>query len=331
MCRFAVSTIVLGVLAAPPVRCETLVAEVTHRQFQAVDGTGEQAYQATQKVILEGIVLHHPADVLDPTPDDRITEILNLGGQWQLFFQGEGDDHAGTAVYLAQLYDNLPWIEPGGGYSNEEFLAELTRINAAQFSPGDRVRVTGHFLSYAGKMNINEQHNKDPARDFTIELVQRGAGLPRPEVVTLDRLKDGEDRFVFDAARGHGGEYYQGRLVKIENVSFLKGGDWRTDGAMTITDGHRTLPVRLGRGNGIYPGSNNLVPPFHVIGILDQESRDLKAGYRLYVVNYDGNGRVLACREHRMADRPGDTNLDGIVDFLDLARLAHAWLCDEGL
>jgi hypothetical protein len=41
-----------------------------------------------------------------------------------------------------------------------------------------------------------------------------------------------------------------------------------------------------------------------VIGILDQESTDLRSGYRLYVMNYDGNGMVLASYEHRLADRP---------------------------
>ena len=43
----------------------------------------------------------------------------------------------------------------------------------------------------------------------------------------------------------------------------------------------------------------------------------------------DGNGRVLATREHRAADKPGDTNLDGTVDFVDVARLAADWLEED--
>ncbi len=277
---------------------------VSHREFQAVNGSGEQTYQATQTVILEGIVLHNPADMLDPTPDDTITELFNLGGQWQLFFQGEGDDHGGTAVFLAQLYDNLPWIMPGGGYSNAAFLAELARLNAARFSVGDRIRVTGYFLSYKGKMNINEQHNNQPDHDFTIEVLERGVGLPKPEVVSLDELKDDQDRFVFDPARRVGGEYYQGRLIKIEEVNVVDANGWGPDGTLTVIKGTKTFPVKLGRGNGIYPGSFNLSQPFDVIGILDQEDTDLRSGYRLYVMNYDGNGRVLASYEHRMADQP---------------------------
>jgi len=43
-------------------------------------------------------------------------------------------------------------------------------------------------------------------------------------------------------------------------------------------------------------------------------------------MDYDGNGSVLAGREHRRAEKPGDTDLDGKVDFADLARLAEDWL-----
>jgi hypothetical protein len=304
MRRYLASCLLIGLALGGLSWGDPSVAPVSHSLFQAVDSSGEQTYTATQKVILEGIVLHSPADMLDPTPDDTITELYNLGGQWQLFFQGEGEDHAGTAVYLAQLYDNLPWIMPGGGYSNAQFMAELARLNAAQFSIGDRIRVTGYFLSYKGKMNINEQHNNQPDHDFTIEVLERGVGLPKPEVVSLDELKDDQDRFVFDPARRVGGEYYQGRLIKIEDVNVVDTDGWGPDGSLTVTKGTKTFPIKLGRGNGIYAGSFNLRQPFDVIGILDQESTDLRSGYRLYVMNYDGNGRILASYEHRLADQP---------------------------
>ncbi len=276
--------------------------------------------------MLEGILLHNPADMLDPTPDDTITQMFNLGGTWQIFFQGEGDDHSGTAVFLGQLYNNLPWVSPDGGYTNEEFAAELGRLNAAQFSPGDRIRVTGYFLSYKGKLNVNEQHNINPDHDFAIELVERGAGLPRPELVTLDDLKNDNDDFIFDSTRQAGCERYQARLVKIEDVYFAgDAGGWNPGAELTITDGVKTFPLKLGRGNGIYAGSNNLTEPFDVIGIMDQESTDLTGGYRLYVMNYDGNGYVLAERQHRRADKPGDLDLDGVVDLDDVEELLEDW------
>ena len=75
---------------------------------------------------------------------------FNISGQWQIIFQGEEDDHAGTAVWIGQLYSNLPQVVLDGGYTNEEFVSELSRLNAARFSPGDRIRVSAlasaHFL-----------------------------------------------------------------------------------------------------------------------------------------------------------------------------------------
>jgi hypothetical protein len=310
---------------------EPTVVEIKHSQFQAVSATGEQTYTSAiaNKVMLEGILLHNPADMLNPTPDDSITQTYNLGAQWQFFFQGEGDDHAGTAVFLAQLYNNLPWVMTGG-YSNQEFIAELSHLNAAKFAPGDKIRVTGYFLSYNGKNNVNEQHNNNPAHDFTIELVKKGVGLPRPELVTLDDLKDESDNFIFDQSRLFGCEYYQGRLIKIKDVNFADptaaNENWGPNGSFTITDGVKTFPVKLGRGNGIYAGSNNMTEPFDVIGILDQESSAKTAGYRLWVTNYDGNGSVLASTEHRRADKPGDLDMDGIVDQNDVLKLLEDWL-----
>ena len=326
MKSFVLSATVLGLICVAVVEAEPTVAEATHWEFQAVDAGGEQVYIASDKVILEGILLNNPADMLDPTPDDAITQTFNLGGAWQIFFQGEGSDHAGTAVWLGQLYNHLPWVAPEGGYTNEEFVAELSRLNSSQFGPGDRIRVTGYYLSYKGKLNINEQHNKNPDHDFTIELLEKGAGLPRPQVVTLDDLKDSNDDFVFDPTRHTGCEHYQARLIKIEAVYFADANDWGPHGELIITNGIKTLPVKLGRGNGIYAGSNNLTEPFDVIGILDQESTDLTRGYRLYVMNYDGNGSVLASREQRRADKPGDINLDGIVDYDDFTELLGDWL-----
>ncbi len=302
MKRCLVLSMFVGLMASGLSWGEESAPVVSHREFQAVDATGESTYTASAKVTLEGIVLNNPADMLDPTPDDSIAAMFDMAGQWQIFFQGEGDDYAGTAVWFGQLYNNLPWVVPDGGYSDEQWIAELTRINASRFTVGDRIRVTGYFLSYNGKVNINEQHSNDPDHDFAIELIEPDVGLPRPELITLDDLKDDQDRFMFDPVRLVGGERYQGRLVKIEDVNVADANAWAPQGQLTITDGVKTLPVKLGRGNGIYSGSFNLTEPFDVIGILDQESSNLTSGYRLWVVNYDGNGHVLAAREHRLAD-----------------------------
>jgi hypothetical protein len=306
---------------------------VTHWELQAVNEDGTGAYDTAGKVIIQGIVLNKPGDMVDPTADYQ-EEPVDMGGQWQIFVQGEANDHAGTAVYMGQNYELLPWIYPPGSYTDPNWIAEMKRLNAVKISPGDRVKVTGYYMFYKGKTNINERHEFDDANNFTIELLTRGVGLPRPEVITLDDVKDASDDFIFDPDRLTGCEYYQGRLVRINDVNFV--GDvnnWGPDAEMQITDGAKTFPIKLGLGTGIYAGSNNLTGPFDVIGIFDQEPEppygvppDCKAGYRIWVMDYDGNGSILASREHRQAGKPGDINLNGTVDFVDFAKFAEDWL-----
>ena len=105
---------------------------------------------------------------------------------------------------------------------------------------------------------------------------------------------------------------------------------WGPDAEMEITNGTKTFPVKLGLGTGIYAGSNNLTEPFDIIGIFDQEAQgwppDCTRGYRIWVMDYDGSGSVLAAREHRRASKPGDIDLDDVVDFIDFAELAEDWL-----
>jgi hypothetical protein len=300
----------------------------THRQVQAVDEDGYGTHPdliTTDKVTVEGIILNRPDFMLDATPDQNAP--FGPGAMWQIYIQGEGNDHAGTAVWMGQCYDNI-W--GSGTYTNQEWLDEICCLNhdpytGYEFAPGDRVRVTGLLKFYGGKTNINERHNTDPANDFTIELVEAGAGLPQPEVITLDDVKDGNDNFIFDHNREFGCEYYQGRLVKINNVNFVDANSWGPDAEMLITDGQKTLPLKLGIGWGFRPGSNNLNEPFDVVAIFDQEA-GLKDNYRFWVLNYDGNGKVLTDRAYARYNLPGEINRDGKVDFIDFALLADSWL-----
>lgn len=301
----------------------------THEDFQAVYADGTSAYSGPDWVTLEGIILNSPEEILDPTASAPVF----MGGQWQIYIQGEGADHAGTAIWMGQLYGNLPWIPPEGSYTDGEWRAELCRINHDPntnylFHPGDRVRVTGKYLFYNGKNNVNEQHDKNPANDFVIELLEAAAALPQPETVILEELKDPCDDFIFDQTRQTGCEYYQSRLIRINNVSFVNPAAWAPNVALDITDGKgRTFPVLLGIGAGIKPGANNLAPTFDIIGILDQECPEPHTGgYRIWVPNYDGNGLVLTDRGYRRGNLPGDINRDGVVNLYDLAELAGQWL-----
>jgi len=307
----------------------------THSNVQAVDADGYGTHPdlfTSNKVTVEGIVLNRPDFMLDATADQNAPSI-NAMPKWQIYIQGEDADHAGTAVWMGQCYD----VVPGGygTYTNQQWLDEIYRLShdpcsRYEFAPGDRVRVTGLLKFYAGKTNINERHNTEPDYNLTIQLVEAGVGLPQPEVITLDDVKDADDDFMFDANRLSGCEYYQGRLVKINNVSFVDANSWGPEADLTITDGRKTFPVRLGIGWGVRPGSNNLSEPFDIIGIFDQEAvgwpPDCTTGYRIWVLNYDGNGKVLTDRAYGKYNLPGEINRDGKVDMFDIAWLANNWL-----
>ncbi|MCK4629181.1 MAG: hypothetical protein KAT56_09265 [Sedimentisphaerales bacterium] len=309
-----------------------IVTGETHWNFQAVDQDGYTTYFTPDVVTLEGIVLNSPEEMLDPTPGAPVF----MGGQWQMYVQGEGNDHAGTALWMGQNYGNLPWVPPDGSYTNQEWVAELCRLNhdpdnGYLFTPGDRICVTGYYSFYKGKNNINEGHSKDPDYDFTIELLEPGVGLPQPELVTLDDLKDGSNEFIFDQDRFTGCEYHQGRLIRLNNVQWDSDPNtWDADATLEITDGTKTFPVKLGIGSGIYPGSNNLAETFDVVGIMDQENDSgdppFNNGYRIWVTNYDGNGLVLRDRGYRRGNLPGDINGDGRVNLHDFAMITADWL-----
>lgn len=310
---------------------------ISHEQLQAVKSDGSSVYDgdnpAVFPLVLEGVVLNRAGEILDPSAaySDDPNLPPDLGGQYQIFFQGLGSDHSGSAVWIGQNYGNLPFVQGfDKSYTDEEWIEELSKFNPDpntpyHFAPGDVVRVSGGGLFYKGKFNINERHDK--TNDVVIELLSRGGGLPRAEVVSLSDLKDESDEFIFDSTRQSGPEYYQSRLVRINNVSFVDPENWGADSELEVTDSTgRTLSVKLGLGEGFYEGSNNLNSVFDLIGILDQESRDYTVGYYIWVPDYDHNGYVLTDRGDFGNSLDGDINIDGKVDIIDYVILCDGWL-----
>ena len=306
---------------------------VSHWDFQAVNSDGSSSFTSTGpwQVILEGILLNNPEQWLDPTPDPTVAPWY-MGGEWEIYVQGEGDDHAGTACWIGQNYANGPGDD---SYTNEEWLAEICRLNqdpntAYTFHAGDRIRITGTYLFYAGKLNINENHETNPLFDFKIELIKPAVGLPQPEEIHISDLKNPDNTEIFDATRMSGCEYYQSRLVRIENVTITNPENWSPGNELTIQDSNGlTFQVLLGLGAGIsrYDCPTGKID---VIGIMDQKAPGYppnpRKGYRLLVLNYDGNKLVLGDRGNPRGNLPGDINKDYVVDLLDIAELAERWL-----
>ena len=312
--------------------------EVSHWDFQVVNEDGSSAYIGTEEVLLEGVVLNSPEEWLDPTANfDTIP--WNIGGQWEIFVQGMDGDHAGTAVWIGQNYANVN--QGNYNYTDQEWKDELCRVNRDPntgyiFHPGDKVQVIGKHLFYKGKRNVNENHHTEIEYDFQIHLIEPAYGLPIPEAITLSDIKNASDDPIFDASRETGCEYYQARLVRIKDVTIQDPENFGQDSSITITDGAgRTFPVVLCRGAGLAQ-YDCPVGTIDVIGIFDQKApsfTELTTGYRLLVLNYDGNGQVLTHRGYRRGgNQSGDLNSDYRINLFDLAQMAAGWLdCVEGL
>ena len=295
-----------------------------HADYQAVDDDGFGTFPLTQPVKMYGVIVNDPVDMLDPTPGADPF----MGGQWQIYFQAVAEgDFGGTACWMGQNIGKLMGTHPEGSYTDEQWLDELDRLthdpnSGYAFQRGDLVEIRARApgLAFRGKTNINEQHSNNPAADFDVCLLQADYGLPTPELITLSDVKDADDVFIFDPLRLVGAEHYQGTLVRVNDVGFVGTEDWGPDGELLLADDTgRTLPVKLGRGGG-FSVYDPPPTPFDIIGIFDQE--DLNSddgyldGYRLWVMNYDGNGDVIngeGCL--------GDLDGDGNVDLADLAEL----------
>jgi hypothetical protein len=296
----------------------------THWQVQAVNESGVATYYKVgapvvpeNLIVLEGIVLNNPEDMLDSTYNAPGF----MGAQWQIFVQGEGDDHAGTALWMGQKYSKMGDVD----YTAEEWASEMLRVNypgGHQIRQGDRIRVTGYGMYRNGKVNINERHTTSPLLDFTVEWLGATPGLPAPEVIELADVRTAANVDIFDPSRLTGGEYYQGRLVRINGVHIVSG-TWGPSQTLTIGDGTgRTFPVVLGLSPA-FSQPSNLGSTFDVVGIFNQENA-ATSGYQLWVMGYNGSADLLGITP----PVAGDINGDGLVDVSDLLILAGTFgLC----
>ena len=324
-CVVITSVLAVGLAQADDPDWETLPF-TQHAVYQAVDADGFGTFPVFDgnPVRMKGVILNEPRDMLDPTPGAEPF----MGGQWQFFVQAvDGGDFGGTACWMGQNIGKIMGTHPEGSYSDAEWLAELERLNhdpgtGHSFQRGDLVEIRARApgLHYAGKTNINEQHSDNPGADFDVVLLVADYGLPAPEPISLSDVKNDDDEFVFDPNRLTGAEHYQGALVRISGLSFVGTENWGPDGELVVDDGAgHTMPVKLGRGGG-FSVYEPPTAPFDIIAIFDQEDGDsndgLTDGYRLWVMDYNGNGSVLdgeGC--------PGDLDGSGDVALADLAEL----------
>ncbi len=283
-------------------------------EMQAVDADGSGAWTLPANPAspsgvaykLVGVVLNNPGDMLDSTPNyipsstDPST-IWQLGGMWQVFIQAvEPNDYGGSALWMGQNYGNTGGLyghfpDTAYSYPDDDWLAEIARVSLhGTLKAGDLVEVRARAgLFHAGKLNCNEQHDNDPNFDFDVVLLQPADAdsLPSPTPLTLSAIKTADDLFnseqagfdIADRADLANPEHYQATLVELQDVWLLDAVGWSDDGTVTVTDGVRTLPMKLGLN-----GFDEVAPPtgtFDVVGIFDQEGWNLKGDYRLWVMD----------------------------------------------
>jgi len=324
MNRLTVSTTLCAALAAlalaPTARAET------HANLQAVTANGTSAWTPPSAapfappVVLRGVILNNPEDMLDPTPNflpwNGGANQFRMGGEWQIFFQAtEPGDRGGTACWMGQNYGNRPDKRSEEfSYTNAAWVAEILRLEhdaqtGRRFRAGDLVDITARqSLFFGGKRNLNEGHSIEPQYDFQISLVTPNYGLPAPEVVSLADLVNLDDgnpatrEDIFDATRATGGERWQGMRVRINGLQLANDPNLiNTLGALYFgTNGWNPAAVWGGRRCTVTDGANRYftlrhpryslgpVPatPFDAIGILNQESGSGAHGtngYELFV------------------------------------------------
>ncbi|MGC9453746.1 MAG: PEP-CTERM sorting domain-containing protein [Phycisphaerae bacterium] len=292
---------------------------VKHSQYQAVDSDGSDAYDGGWPIRMVGVVLNDTEDWLNPAPDfDSGYTPWYMGGEAEIFVQavdldGTGwdpfesepfDDFGGTACWIGQNYGNHGMY--GGdsdfSYTDAEWTAELGRLNfqggdgvTDPIRAGDLVEVRARAgLHYQGKMNVNEQHSKDPAKDFEVVRLVSGFGMPEAAELTLADLKDGSDTFYFDQTRQTGGERYQSTWIELKDL-YLQDGNWVAQDYVNFTDDDgRTIRVRLGYADGYDWGElggqwSSLFgdDPVSVTGILNQADAAGTGGYYLLALDPD--------------------------------------------
>ncbi|NLX55527.1 MAG: hypothetical protein GXY58_10470 [Planctomycetaceae bacterium] len=264
---------------------------ITHKMLQEVFDDGNTAYQGGGNVSLTGIVINNPWDMLNYSNDAGFP-------QWQVFVQADDpEDHGGTALYMMK---NSFVDRPHNQYTDEEWTAEMDRLNLPVGSngeplrKGDRVTVNARApgMFFRGKYNINEQHRKNPEKDFEIEILERGL-VPVAASITLADLKDSQDEFIFDDSRETGCEYYQASLVHLDNLLLDDTSSWAAGGTVGVRQGDLTFDMILGLDpmlEAIGTRYDLTTTPFSLTAILDQEDTDgapFTNGYRLWLTSAD--------------------------------------------
>ena len=276
-----------GLLALGAATAYGQTSVVTHWELQATTTTGTSAWVESFPFAIRGVIVNDPEEMLDYSYNPEATASNLMGGQFQVFFQGVGDDRGGTALWMAQNYQAMGMS--GQDYGSE-WTNEMRRVqydaNGRKFRKGDLIEVTARkALFRGGKRNINEAHRITASNDFDVVLVKANVGLPQAEAATLADLVNADGTQIFDATRATGGEHWQGMRVRLDGLRLTNTNGWGktnwSDRVCTVTDDQgRFFPLRMPLTDLGEPLATTKV--FSATGILNQENSNTN-GYELFV------------------------------------------------
>ncbi len=276
-----------GLLALGAATAYGQTSVVTHWELQATTTTGTSAWVESFPCAIRGVIVNDPEEMLDYSYNPEATASNLMGGQFQVFFQGVGDDRGGTALWMAQNYQAMGMS--GQDYGSE-WTNEMRRVqydaNGRKFRKGDLIEVTARkALFRGGKRNINEAHRITASNDFDVVLVKANVGLPQAEAATLADLVNADGTQIFDATRATGGEHWQGMRVRLDGIRLTNTNGWGktnwADRICTVTDDQgRFFPLRMPLTDLGEPLATTKV--FSATGILNQENSNTN-GYELFV------------------------------------------------
>jgi len=227
------------------------------------DGNGDPTQN---KVTIEGLVIAGTGDFVD-------RNIPGYGAYpFAMYSIWVQDDNAAKGGIQC-------WAGAGYWWDTEPVWRTWPDIEA-----GSRVEVTGWLADYNGKVFINDRHDCELMWTAT---VLGNPGMPQAEVIGSIA-----DANYFDQTRVVGGERWQTRWVKFEDVRIVGGAEnWGANGEVIIsdTDGDDNLVMKLSV-MGDFDSYSAPTCTFDIVGVFDQEDDDgdpyYHDGYRLWVKNF---------------------------------------------
>jgi len=297
------STLAACLFLVPPLAFAVDYPYTTFSALEAVYDDGQSAYGGSGPISLVGVVINNPLDMLDGAM------------QWQTYVQAlpagtyggytvVTGDFGGAAMYMTKYFTDWSHGYPptvSQLYNDVEWSNEMDRLNypgdPTKLQPSLRygdvvvVRAGAPGLFYGGKFNINEQHDASPSKDFSITILDHGT-TPAAADITLAKLKDISNQYIFAENRATGCEHYQGSLVTLSGLQLVDpNASWTANSTVVVkqlgADGiTRTFDLLLGLDSGLL-SKNPHSSLFDVTAILDQEdgTAPYTGGYRLWLTS----------------------------------------------